>query len=50
MKYRDNYVNKRRFLDEIILSGRIPAKEELVKMYRMEKDKNPVIRWSMAKA
>lgn len=50
MKDRKNYTYKMRYLEEIILSGRIPDIGELAEMYRMSQDKNPIIRWTLAKA
>ncbi len=50
MKYRKNYTYKMHYLDEILLSGRTPDRRELAEMYRMSQDKNPIVRFTLAKA
>ena len=50
MRNKSKRDEKQEFLDEIISSKRVPSRFELMQMYRMEKDKDSCIRWSLAKA
>lgn len=50
MKCRNNYTNKQKYLDDVIQSENLPEDVDLLKMYRLAGDKNPCIRWSVAKA
>ena len=50
MKHRGNYTYKIQYLDELYISGRTPNAGELAKMYRMSQDRNPIVRWTLAKA
>ena len=50
MRNKSKRDEKQEFLDEIISSKRIPSRFELMQMYRMEKDKDSCIRWSLAEA